>query len=151
MTYIQKFMKKAIFEAQSGFDAGEIPVGCVIVKDNKIIASATNQVETDKNPTNHAEILCIQKAINVLGEKYLTDCEMYVTLEPCPMCMGAIMNSRIKRVYIGANDENFGACGSKYDLTSSLNHKCEVYFGILEEECKNLLLKFFKKLRAGKE
>ena len=149
MSYIQDFMKLALNEANSAYHNGEIPVGAVIVKGGNVIASASNTCEKQKNPLLHAEINCINKAIDITGDKYLTDCDMYVTLEPCPMCMGAIMNARIKRLYIGTPDLRYGASGSKYDLSETLNHKCEIYFGILEENCKNLINNFFKKMRGN--
>ena len=114
----EKFMKVALKEAKKACEKLEVPVGAVIVKDGKIIAKAHNQKETKFDTTKHAEILAIQKASKKLGAWRLLDCEMYVTLEPCPMCAGAIINSRIKKVYIGASDEKTGAVGSKLNLFS---------------------------------
>ncbi len=151
MTYIQEFMEDALKEAEHASDCGEIPVGALIVKDGKIIAKASNMVEGKQNPLMHAEMICIDEALKVLNGKWLKNCEMYVTLEPCPMCMGAIMNARIKRLYIGAPDMQYGACGSKYNLSETLNHKCEVYFGILEEKSKKMINDFFKKMRNKEE
>ena len=147
-----KFMKEALKEAQKAYDKLEVPVGCVIVKDGKIIARAHNQKETKLDTTKHAEILAIQKASKKLNSWRLLDCEMYVTLEPCPMCAGAIINSRIKKVYIGTKDEKTGACGSKLNLLEdyTFNHKVEYEKGIMQEECQNILKAFFKELRKQK-
>ena len=146
MSYINDFMQIAIEQARKAYTENEIPVGCVIVKDGKIIFKSRNSIQKNSNPICHAEILCINGALKKLNQKYLYNCDLYVTLEPCPMCMGAIMASRIARVYIGAQDNNFGACGTMYNLCETLNHKCEVYFGINEDECKNLLQNFFEKI-----
>ena len=149
MSYIHEYMKIALNQAKNAYNNGEIPIGAVIVKNGEVIAMASNTCEEHSNPLMHAEINCINRAVAILGDKHLTDCDMYVTLEPCPMCMGAIMNARIKRLYIGATDAQYGASGSKYNLSETLNHKCEVYFGILEDECKNLINNFFEKLRGN--
>lgn len=148
-----KFMKEALKEAQKAYDKLEVPVGCVIVKDGKIIARAHNQKETKIDTTKHAEILAIQKASKKLESWRLLDCEMYVTLEPCPMCAGAIINSRIKKVYIGTKDEKTGACGSKLNLLEdyTFNHKVEIETGIMKNECEEILKKFFKELRKIKK
>lgn len=149
----EKYMKEALKEAQKAYEKLEVPVGAVIVKDNKIIARAHNLKETKKDTTNHAEILVIQKASKKLGAWRLNDCEMYVTLEPCSMCAGAIINSRIKKIYIGALDEKTGAAGSVLNLFEDykFNHKVEVEKGILKEECENILKSFFKELRKIKK
>lgn len=149
----EKYMKEALKEAQKAYEKLEVPVGAVIVKDNKIIARAHNLKETKKDTTNHAEILAIQKASKKLGAWRLNDCEMYVTLEPCSMCAGAIINSRIKKIYIGALDEKTGAAGSVLNLFEDykFNHKVEVEKGILKEECENILKSFFKELRKIKK
>ena len=148
-----KFMKEALKEAQKAYDKLQVPVGCVIVKDGKIIARAHNQKETKLDTTKHAEILAIQKASKKLESWRLLDCEMYVTLEPCPMCAGAIINSRIKKVYIGTMDEKTGACGSKLNLLEdyTFNHKVEIETGIMKNECEEILKKFFKELRKIKK
>lgn len=148
-----KFMKEALKEAQKAYDKLEVPVGCVIVKDGIIIARAHNQKETKLDTTKHAEILAIQKASKKLESWRLLDCEMYVTLEPCPMCAGAIINSRIKKVYIGTKDEKTGACGSKLNLLEdyTFNHKVEIETGIMKNECEEILKKFFKELRKIKK
>ena len=149
----EKYMKEALKEAKKAYEKLEVPVGAVIVKDNKIIARAHNLKETKKDTTNHAEILAIQKASKKLEAWRLNDCEMYVTLEPCSMCAGAIINSRIKKIYIGALDEKTGAAGSVLNLFEDykFNHKVEVEKGILKEECENILKSFFKELRKIKK
>ena len=148
----EKFMKEALKEAKKAYKKLEIPVGAVIVKDGKIIARVHNLKETKEDTTKHAEIIAIQKASKKLSEWRLIDCEMYVTLEPCAMCAGAIINSRIKKVYIGTMDEKTGAVGSVLNLFEdfTFNHKVEVEKGILQEECKNMLKQFFKELRKSK-
>ena len=124
----EKFMKEALKEAQKAYEKLEVPVGAVIVKDGKIIARAHNQKETKKDTTKHAEILAIQKASKKLESWRLIDCEMYITLEPCSMCAGAIINSRIKKIYIGTLDEKTGAAGSVFNLFEdyTFNHKVEI-------------------------
>ena len=120
----------------------------MIVKDNKIIARAYNNKELKHDATNHAEMLAIQKACKKLGAWRLSDCDMYVTLEPCPMCAGALINSRIRKLYIGTQDDKTGACGSVLNLLDyKFNHKIEVEKYILKDECETILKKFFKKLR----
>lgn len=148
----EKFMKEAIKEAKKAYEKLEVPVGCVIVKDGKIISRAHNLKETKMDTTKHAEILAIQKASKKLKSWRLLDCEMYITLEPCSMCSGAIINSRIKKIYIGAMDEKTGAAGSVLNLFKdfTFNHKVEVETGILQEECENILKNFFKELRKIK-
>ena len=149
----QKFMKEALKEAKKAYDKLEVPVGAVIVKDGKIIARAHNLKETKLDTTKHAEILAIQKASKKLKSWRLLDCEMYVTLEPCSMCAGAIINSRIKKIYIGTLDEKTGVAGSVLNLFEdyTFNHKVEVEKGIMKEECENLLKSFFKMLRKLKK
>lgn len=149
----EKFMKEALKEAQKAYDKLEVPIGAVIVKDNRIIARAHNLKEEKQSSIKHAEILAIEKASKKLKNWRLTDCEMYVTLEPCPMCAGAIINSRIKRVYIGAKDLKTGACGSKLNLLQDYafdtSVDCEI--GILEQECQRIVKDFFKDLRMIKD
>ena len=149
----EKFMKEALKEAQKAYEKLEVPVGCVIVKEGKIIARAHNLKETKYDTTKHAEILAIQKASKKLESWRLLDCEMYVTLEPCSMCAGAIINSRIKKVYIGTLDEKTGACGSVLNLFEdyTFNHKVEIETGVMREECELILKDFFKKLREMKK
>ncbi len=148
----EKFMKEALNEAKKAYEKLEVPVGCVIVKDGKIIARAHNLKEIKKSAIKHAEIMAIQKASKKLDGWRLTDCEMYVTLEPCPMCTGALIQSRIKKVYIGAMDLKTGACGSVLNLSNdyAFNHKLEIETGILGKECEKLLKDFFKELRIIK-
>ncbi len=146
-------MKDALKEAKKAYDKLEVPVGAVIVKDGKIIARAHNLKETKYDTTKHAEILAIQKASKKLNNWRLIDCEMYVTLEPCSMCAGAIINSRIKKVYIGTLDEKTGAAGSVLNLFEdfTFNHNVEVEKGIMQEECETMLKNFFKMLRKIKK
>lgn len=147
----EKFMKEALKEAQKAYIKDEIPVGAVIVKDGKIIAKAHNLKETKKSATAHAEVIAINKATKKVDSWRLNDCDMYVTLEPCTMCMGAIILSRIKNLYIGTNDEKTGACGSFINLTEyKYNHNVNVEFGILQDECSKILQDFFKNLRKNK-
>ena len=149
----EKFMKEALKEAKKAYNKLEVPVGAVIVKNGKIIARGYNQKETKTDTTKHAEIIAIQKASQKLKAWRLLDCEMYVTLEPCSMCAGALINSRIKKVYIGASDEKTGAVGSVFNLLEdyTFNHKVEYEKGILKEECENMLKDFFKELRKVKK
>ena len=146
------YMKQALKEAEKAYKKLEVPVGAIIVKKGEIIAKAHNQKETKTDTTKHAEILAIQKASKKLKSWRLLDCEMYVTLEPCSMCAGAIINSRIKKVYIGAMDEKTGAVGSVLNLFKdyTFNHKVESETGIMEKECQETLKKFFKELRELK-
>lgn len=149
----EKFMKEALKEAQKAYEKLEVPVGAVIVKDGKIIARAHNQKETKKDTTKHAEILAIQKASKKLESWRLIDCEMYITLEPCSMCAGAIINSRIKKIYIGTLDEKTGAAGSVFNLFEdyTFNHKVEIEKRILQKDCEQILKDFFKELRKIKK
>ena len=148
----EKFMKEALKEAKKAYEKLEVPVGAVIVKDGKIIARGHNLKETKKDTTRHAEIIAIEKASKKLGAWRLLDCEMYVTLEPCSMCAGAMINSRIKKLYIGAIDEKTGAVGSVLNLLEDykFNHNIEVEKGILKEDCEKILKDFFKDLRKIK-
>ena len=148
----EKFMKEALKEAKKAYEKLEVPVGAVIVKDGKIIARGHNLKETKKDTTRHAEIIAIEKASKKLGAWRLLECEMYVTLEPCSMCAGAMINSRIKKLYIGAIDEKTGAVGSVLNLLEDykFNHNIEVEKGILKEDCEKILKDFFKDLRKIK-
>ena len=138
-------MQQAIIQAKkSGI---EIPVGAVILKDGVVIAEAFNKKEAEKDVTSHAEILAIRKAEKILDNWRLDDCEMYVTLEPCTMCAWAIIQARLKAVYFGSYDLNYGALGSKIDLRNLLNSNLKVYGGIMEEECDKILKDYFKGLR----
>ena len=149
----ERFMKEALKEAKKAYEKLEVPVGCVIVKDGKIIARAHNIKELSNDTTKHAEILAIQKASKKLGAWRLLDCDMYVTLEPCSMCAGAIINSRISNLYYGASDEKTGAVGSVLNLFDdyTFNHKVNYEKGILKDECENILKSFFKELRQKKK
>ena len=149
----EKFMKEALKEAQKAYNKLEVPVGCVIVKDDKIIARGHNLKEIKNDTTMHAELIAIRKASKKLESWRLNDCEMYVTLEPCSMCAGAIINARIKKVYIGTLDEKTGAVGSVLNLFKdyTFNHVVDVEQGILQEECQQILKKFFKELRKQKK
>ena len=142
------FMIEAIKEATLAASEGEVPVGAVIVNDGEIIATARNNREGTGDATGHAEILAIREACKVLGGWHLDKCELYVTLEPCPMCMGAIINSRIKRVVFGAKDAKAGACGSVINLNNyPLNHKPIITSGFMKAECSKLLSDFFGQRR----
>lgn len=149
----EKFMKIALKEAKKAYDKEEIPVGAVIVKDGKVVAKAHNLKELKNDTTKHAEILAIQKASKKLDSWRLQDCEMYVTLEPCSMCAGALIQSRIKKVYIGTMDYKTGACGSVLNLLNDykFNHYVEIETGILADECEKILKEFFKELRKNKK
>ena len=139
-----EYMKMALAEAENATREGEIPVGAVIVKDGEIIASAHNNRETTGDATGHAELLAIRKACKTLGGWHLEKCTLYVTLEPCPMCMGAIINSRLGKVVFGAKDAKAGACGSVIDLRSyPLNHKPQIESGFMKDECAKILSDFF--------
>jgi tRNA(adenine34) deaminase len=141
-----EFMRLAIDEAKRA--VGDIPVGAVIVKDGKVISSAFNTKEKDKDITSHAEILAIRKAEQVFGNWRLDNCDMYVTLEPCPMCGWAILQSRIKNLYFGSYDKNYGAFSSKINLREISSSKLNVYGGILEQECDVIINEFFSNIRA---
>lgn len=143
------FMKEALKEAKIALEKEEVPVGAIIVKDGEIIARAHNLKETEKKSIYHAEILAIQKACEKLDSWRLNECEMYITLEPCPMCAGAIINSRIKKIYIGATDDIMGACGTALNLLENykFNHIVQVQKYILKEECQNILEQFFNNIR----
>ena len=149
----EKFMREALKEAKKAYDKLEVPVGCVIVKDGKIIARGHNVKETKKDTTKHAEMIAVQKASKKLDSWRLLDCEMYVTLEPCSMCAGAIINSRIKKIYIGTMDQKTGAVGSVLNLLEDykFNHKVEIESGIMQKECEKILKDFFKELRKSKK
>lgn len=147
-----KFMKEALKEAQKSYKKEEIPVGAIIVKDGKIIARGHNLKETKTDPTKHAEIIAIQKACKRLQTWRLSGCTMYVTLEPCSMCAGSLIQSRLDKVVIGTMDEKTGACGSVLNLLADykFNHIVQIETGIMQEECKKILQQFFKELRAKK-
>ena len=146
------FMKLAYSEAVKARKLGEVPVGAIVVKDNKVISSGFNLREEAKDPTAHAEMIAIKKASKRLNSWRLTECTLYVTLEPCAMCAGAIVNSRIKRVVIGTADRRMGACGSTVNLlqNESFNHRVDVKWNVLKEECSHILKKFFREIREAK-
>ncbi len=145
-------MKEAIKEAKKANKIGEVPIGCVIVYKDEIIGRGYNRRMTDKTALAHAEISAIKKACKKIGDWRLDDTEIYITLEPCQMCAGAIVQSRIKNVYIGAMNPKAGCAGSILDLLHEkrFNHQCNVETGILEEECSKLLTEFFSSLRKNK-
>lgn len=148
MTNDEKFMRRALELAAEAARLGEVPVGAVVVKDGEIISEAFNRRELDRNALAHAELLAIDSACKRLGGWRLHQCQLYVTLEPCPMCAGAIVNSRIKRVIIGARDSKAGALGSLINLNFyPLNHHPEVCFGVCGDEASALLREFFIGLR----
>ena len=146
------FMEEAIKLAQKAYKKKEVPIGAIIVKDGKIIARAYNNREQSQQAINHAEIIAIKKACKKLHSWRLNGCEMYVTLEPCAMCAGAILNSRLKSVHIACKDETHGAVVSKYNLLSdgTLNHTTEIIVGECEQKAKELIQSFFKNLRRKK-
>ena len=148
----EKFMKIALKEAQKAYNEEEIPVGAIIVKDGKVIAKAHNQKEAKCDTTKHAEITAIQKASKKLASWRLEGCTMYVTLEPCTMCIGATINARIKTLVYATPDEKTGACGSVLNIQEQykFNHIVEIKKGVLEEESKKLIQTFFKELRKKK-
>ena len=143
------FMLEALKEAKKAYQDDEVPVGAVIVDQGRIIARGYNQVERLKDPTAHAEIIAITSAANYLGTKWLNQASLYVTIEPCSMCAGALVLARIKNLYFGASDPKTGACGSVVNIANhkELNHRVKVVAGILELECSSLLKEFFRKKR----
>ncbi|WP_124726281.1 tRNA adenosine(34) deaminase TadA [Staphylospora marina] len=145
----EHYMKKALEEAEKAEEIGEVPIGAVIVKDGEIIATGYNLRETTHDPTAHAEMVAIRKAAGIIGGWRLEGCTLYVTLEPCPMCAGAILQSRIERVVYGAEDPKAGCVGTLMNLLedSRFNHQSEVIAGVLKEECGGILTRFFRKLR----
>ncbi|MDD5097521.1 MAG: tRNA adenosine(34) deaminase TadA [Candidatus Omnitrophica bacterium] len=142
-------MAEALKEAQQAFAEDEVPVGAVIVSEGKIIGRGHNQIERLKDPTAHAEIIAITSAANCLGTKWLNQASLYVTIEPCAMCAGALVLARIKNLFFGAKDPKTGACGSVVNIVNhkKLNHRIKVSKGILELECSSLLKEFFKQKR----
>lgn len=146
----ERFMLEALREAVNGAGEGEVPVGAVIVKDGEIVARAHNRIESNKRSSAHAEMLAIEKAESTLDAKWLSGCTMYVTLEPCSMCAGALVLSRIDRLVIGADDPKTGACGSLRNIAADerLNHRIEIKRGVLGEECSTTLKEFFRERRG---
>lgn len=148
--HVYKFMFAALHEAEKALEVNEVPVGAVVVHQNKIIGRGYNQTEMLKDSTAHAEMLAITAAENHLHSKFLDECDLYVTVEPCLMCSGAILLSRIRNLYFGTFEPKFGACGSLFNVidTEKYNHKVNVFSGVYAEESKNLLEQFFKIKRA---
>lgn len=149
----EAYMREALREAEIAFEENEVPVGAVICRDGEIVGRGRNGREGLKDPTCHAEIMAIRDAAANLGGWRLHQCEMYVTMEPCPMCAGAIMQSRIKKVYIGIEDPKAGACGSLMNIIQDgrFNHYTEIETGVLEEECRSIVQKFFNNLREKRK
>ncbi len=147
------FMGEALRQAARAYEAEEVPVGAVIVREGRIIARASNQVELLKDATAHAEMLALTQAQNAVGDWRLTDCTLYVTKEPCPMCAGAIVHTRLARVVFGAGDPKGGAAGGALNLLQfpTLNHRCEITSGVRLEECRALLKSFFAEQRAAQK
>ena len=143
------FMAEALIEAKKAYNMGEVPIGAVVVRDGKIIGRGHNLRETQKDPTLHAEILAIQMAAKALGGWRLISCDIYVTIEPCPMCAGAMIQGRLNRLIFGASDLKSGCAGSLYNLPEDkrFNHRLEVISGIMEEECRALMQEFFRARR----
>lgn len=153
MTTDVKYMKEAIKQGKKAYAIEEVPIGCVIVYDNKIIARGYNRRTIDGNTLAHAELIAIRKASKKLGDWRLEDCTMYVTLEPCQMCAGAIIQSRIKKVVIGCMNPKAGCAGSVMDLLDvpEFNHQAEKLIGVCEKECSTMLSEFFRELRKKKK
>lgn len=153
MTQDEKYMKKAICQAKKAYALEEVPIGCVIVQNDKIIARGYNRRNTDKNTLAHAELSAIKKACKKTGDWRLEDCTMYVTLEPCQMCAGAIVQSRLKKVVIGSMNPKAGCAGSVINLLQmrQFNHQTELEAGVLGEECSAMLSGFFAELREKKK
>ncbi len=148
----EKYMREAVAQAKRAYRRQETPIGCVIVYQDKVIARGSNKRNGKKNTLAHAEILAIHKASRVIGDWRLEDCTMYVTLEPCPMCAGAIVQARIPRVVIGSMNPKAGCAGSVLNIlqTSGFNHQVEITSGVLGEECSQLMTNFFRELRERK-
>lgn len=146
----ETYMRKALDQAKRARDLGEVPVGAVITRDNRVIARAHNQVEQLHDPTAHAEMIAITQAADAIGDWRLEECTLYVTLEPCPMCAGAMVRGRIPKLVYGTNDPKGGACGTLYNIVQDhrLNHHMSIKRGVLEEECSNLLTNFFSEKRT---
>ena len=149
MNKTENYMKIALNQAQIAYEQNEIPIGAVVVFQDKIIGKGYNQIEQLQDATAHAEIIAITSAENTIGNWRLKECDLYVTLEPCIMCAGAIVNSRIRNVFFGAYDKKFGGCASLYNLCNDprLNHNCGVKGGIMEIDCNWILNEFFQKVR----
>ncbi|MCR4715924.1 MAG: tRNA adenosine(34) deaminase TadA [Lachnospiraceae bacterium] len=152
MTDDERYMKEAIKQAKKAEAIGDVPIGCVIVYDGKIIARGYNRRNKDKTTLAHAELIAIKRASKVINDWRLEDCTMYVTLEPCQMCAGAIVQARIPRVVAGCMNPKAGCAGSIIDMfhVDKFNHKVDFSYGILEDECRELMTSFFRKLRSSK-
>lgn len=146
----QRYMREALKLATEARGQGEVPVGAIVVCQNRIVGRGSNMTEQLNDPTAHAEMIAISAACSTLESKYLTDCTLYVTLEPCPMCAGAMVWSKLDRVVFGASDEKAGACGTRFQLADhpDLNHQIEIIQGIEEEACSTLLKAFFRERRS---
>ena len=153
LTEEERYMKEAIRQARKAGKLNEVPIGCVIVRDGKIIARGYNRRNTDLNTLAHAELQAIRKASRVVGDWRLEDCVMYITLEPCQMCAGAIVQARIPKVVIGSRNPKAGCAGSVLDLlhVPAFNHQVELKEGVFKEECSELLVSFFRELRQKKK
>ena len=153
MTDQERFMKEAIRQAKNAYLLEEVPIGCVIVQDGKIIARGYNRRNTDKNTLSHAELIAIKKAAKKLGDWRLEGCTMYVTLEPCQMCAGAMMQARLTEAVIGCMNPKAGCAGSVLNILEmdGFNHKVQVTRGVLEEQCSNMLSQFFRELRQKRK
>jgi len=149
----QKFMRLALAEAQKAYALDEVPIGAVVVRNGEVIARAHNNKNKKKDALLHAEIEVLKKAQKKLGDWHLSDCDLYVTLEPCPMCAGACINTRIRAIFFGAYDPKAGCCGSLYDLPTDrrFNHRPEVVGGVCEDECAGILSQFFREKRGCRE
>jgi tRNA(adenine34) deaminase len=147
----QRYMARAFMLAEQAYNEGEVPVGALVVKDGAIIGKGYNQVQRLNDPTAHAEMLAISAACETIHEKYLSECTLYVTLEPCPMCAGASVWSKLDTVVFGAPDANAGGCGSVFNISSSnkLNHQVSVIQGVMEADCEHLMKAFFKEKRGS--
>lgn len=153
LTEDEKYMKQAIKLAQKAWKIEEVPIGCVIVHEGKVIGRGYNRRTTDKNPLAHAELIAIKKASKKIGDWRLEDCTLYVTLEPCQMCSGAIVQARVKRVVVGCMNPKAGCAGSILNLlqVDRFNHQVELETGVLEEECSEMMKSFFKELREKRK
>ena len=153
MTQEERFMREAIRQAKKAYVIDEVPIGCVIVYEGKIIARGYNRRNTDKNTLSHAELIAIRRASRKLGDWRLEGCTMYITLEPCQMCAGAIVQARVSRVVVGSMNPKAGCAGSVLNLLQmpQFNHQVELTTGVLEEECSKMLSGFFRELRRKKE
>ena len=147
------YMNKALRFANEASERGEVPVGAIIIKGNRVVGQGRNQTEQLNDVTAHAEMIALTAAFQTLGQKYLQGCTLYVTLEPCMMCAGAIVWSKLDRVVIGALDERSGGCGSAFNIAANqrLNHQAEIHYGVLEDECSRILKQFFQKKRKSLE